>query len=209
MIGGGFSSLEEIKEARPDFLKEEFIRDKCQKRPGDKLYDETTLWIPSEVWKTFTPAMKQYWEIKQDNYEKILFFKLGKFYEIFYNDAIICQRILDLNWMGGAKKLHVGFPEKALDKYLSILVKHGYKVAVVEQTETPKMMEKRIKNTKGHADKCVERKVTEIVTKGTFTDRRDEESSGYEPKYILTYRKFQKTIGVTFFDVTTLKIFIG
>lgn len=111
--------------------------------------------------------------------------------------------------MGGAKKLHVGFPEKALDKYLSILVKHGYKVAVVEQTETPKMMEKRIKNTKGHADKCVERKVTEIVTKGTFTDRRDEESSGYEPKYILTYRKFQNTIGVTFFDVTTLKIFIG
>ena len=40
--------------------------------------------------------------------------------------------------MGGAKKLHVGFPEKALDKYLAILVEYGYKVAVIEQTETPK-----------------------------------------------------------------------
>jgi DNA mismatch repair protein MSH6 len=76
--------------------------------------------------------------------EKILFFKLGKFYEIFFIDAIICQRILDLNWMGGAKKLHIGFPEKVLDKYLSIMVNHGYKVAVIEQTETPRMMEQRL-----------------------------------------------------------------
>lgn len=43
--------------------------------------------------------------------------------------------------MGGAKKLHVGFPEKALDKYLEILVNQGYKVAVIEQTETPRMLE--------------------------------------------------------------------
>lgn len=51
---------------------------------------------------------------------------------MFFTDAIICQRVLDLNWMGANKKLHVGFPEKALDKYLKILVSHGYKVAVVE-----------------------------------------------------------------------------
>ena len=45
--------------------------------------------------------------------------------------------------MGGGKKLHVGFPEKALDKYLPIMVNHGYKVAVIEQTETPRMAEER------------------------------------------------------------------
>ena len=45
--------------------------------------------------------------------------------------------------MGGAKKLHIGFPEKVLDKYLSIMVNNGYKVAVIEQTETPRMMEQR------------------------------------------------------------------
>jgi DNA mismatch repair protein MSH6 len=47
--------------------------------------------------------------------------------------------------MGSPRKLHVGFPEKALDKYLAILVNNGYKVAVVEQTETPRQMESRLK----------------------------------------------------------------
>jgi DNA mismatch repair protein MSH6 len=50
--------------------------------------------------------------------------------------------------MGGAKKLHVGFPEKALDKYLIILVNNGYRVAVIEQTETPKQLEERLKKEK-------------------------------------------------------------
>jgi DNA mismatch repair protein MSH6 len=76
--------------------------------------------------------MNQFWSLKQHNFDKIFFFKLGKFYEIFYSDAIICQQLLDLNWMGGAKKLHIGFPEKALDKYLPQLVNAGYKVAVIE-----------------------------------------------------------------------------
>ena len=88
--------------------------------------------IPDSAWASFTPCMRQYWKIKQFNLEKILLFKLGKFYEIFYHDAILCQKVLDLNWMGGAKKLHVGFPEKALDKYLAVLVARGFKVAVVE-----------------------------------------------------------------------------
>ena len=137
-IGGGFQSFDEIKDALPDFLKEENIKDKDGRIPTDPDYDETTLFIPKDKWSTFTPAMTQYWKIKENNQEKILFFKLGKFYEIFFLDAIVCQKLLDLNWMGGAKKLHVGFPEKALDKFLEIMVTHGFKVAVVEQTETPR-----------------------------------------------------------------------
>jgi DNA mismatch repair protein MSH6 len=46
--------------------------------------------------------------------------------------------------MGGGKKLHIGFPEKVLDKYLEIMVSHGYKVAVIEQTETPRQLEERL-----------------------------------------------------------------
>jgi DNA mismatch repair ATPase MutS len=60
---------------------------------------------------------------------------LGKFYEIFYEDAVICNKYLELNWM--ARKMHVGFPEKGLDKYASMLVSMGFKVAIVEQMETP------------------------------------------------------------------------
>jgi DNA mismatch repair protein MSH6 len=74
--------------------------------------------------------MKQFWRMKSNNFDKIIFFKLGKFYEIFYEDAIICHKHLELNWM--ARKMHVGFPEKVLDKYASALVTLGYKVAIVE-----------------------------------------------------------------------------
>ena len=143
VIGGGFTSVDDILDARPYFIKEDKIRDLQGNKLDDPNYDPTSLLIPEKEWATFTPAKVQFWQIKQHNFDKILFFKLGKFYEIFYNDAIICQKILDLNWMGGAKKLHVGFPEKALDKYLVILVNHGFKVAVIEQTETPKQMEER------------------------------------------------------------------
>ena len=163
--------------------------------------------------------MSQYWAIKRDNNEKILFFKLGKFYEIFYADAIICQRALDLNWMGGAKKLHVGFPERALDKYLSILVSMGHKVAVIEQTETPRQLEQRVAEAKKKGAvpkeaKCIQRDIIQMVTRGTFQGSGNIEdaafnAAGYEPKYILAYKKQANFFGVTFFDTQTLKIFIG
>ena len=76
--------------------------------------------------------MTQYWLLKVDNFEKIFLFKLGKFYELFFRDALLCQKLLDLNWMGGAKRLHIGFPERVLDKYLTILTNNGFKVAVIE-----------------------------------------------------------------------------
>lgn len=154
--------------------------------------------------------MTQYWEIKKTNFDKLLLFKLGKFYEIFYNDAIICQKLLDLNWMGGARKLHVGFPEKALDKYLSTMVNSGYKVAVVEQTETPKELERRMRasnwNTKYKQERCVKREVCNVVTRGTFKDPKD---TGYLPKYLLSLKKYTQDFGVCFFDVATLKFHIG
>jgi DNA mismatch repair protein MSH6 len=52
--------------------------------------------------------------------------------------------------MGGGKKLHIGFPEKVLDKYLEIMVSHGYKVAVIEQTETPRQLEERLLQEKNN-----------------------------------------------------------
>lgn len=76
--------------------------------------------IEEKYFKELTPTMRQYWKIKQNNFDKIIFFKLGKFYEIFYEDAVICNKYLDLNWM--ARKMHVGFPEKGLEKYASMLV---------------------------------------------------------------------------------------
>ena len=74
--------------------------------------------------------------------------------------------------MGGGKKLHIGFPEKVLDQYLQIMVNHGYKVAVVEQTENPRQLAQRLSSTKGIAQaksaKVVAREICNMVTKGTF-----------------------------------------
>ena len=113
----------EIEEGLPYFIQKEWIKDKNMKRPDDEEYDWTTLHVPPEYLASLTPAMKQYWTLKADNYDKLLLFKLGKFYELFYEDAIIGNRHLDLNWMGSIKKFHVGFPERALNKYLTVLIK--------------------------------------------------------------------------------------
>ena len=85
--------------------------------------------------KKLPPVMQQYWHFKSLHYDKIVCFKLGKFYEIFYEDAILCHKYLDLNWMGSIKKLHVGFPEVSLAKYAKVLVDLGFKICVVEQIE--------------------------------------------------------------------------
>ena len=76
--------------------------------------------------------MQQYWFFKSKHYDKVICFKLGKFYEIFLEDAILCNKLLDLNWMGDKKNFHVGFPESSLGKYAKILVDKGLKVCVVD-----------------------------------------------------------------------------
>jgi len=158
----------------PKFLQPQFKRDKQMRLMSDPEYDPTTLYISQSDISSFTPTMQVYWELKIDNYDKILFFKLGKFYEMFYEDAIICQRVLDLNWMGGDKKYHVGFPEVALDRYVPRLIEAGYKVAVVEQMETPRQMERRHKSDKRMSTldkkKGVLREICNIITRGTFLD---------------------------------------
>lgn len=106
------------------------MRDKNGKRADEVGYDPTTLFIDPRELAKMTPTMRQFWKIKSTNFDKIILFKLGKFYEIFYEDAVICNKYLDLNWM--RNKMHVGFPEKALDKFASTLVHLGFKVAIVE-----------------------------------------------------------------------------
>ena len=117
--------------------------DANKRPPSHAEYDPSTLYIPAEAWKDFTPTMRQYWKIKAQRYDHIVFFKLGKFYEVLYNDAIVCQRLLDLQWMYGPNKLHVGFPEKNRVRYGNVLVEKGYKVTVVEQVRVDKRDDKK------------------------------------------------------------------
>lgn len=119
--------------------------------------------------------------------------------------------------MGSPKKLHVGFPEKALDKYVATLVDQGYKVAVVEQTETPRQMELRLKREaagkkyggEGPSERLVNREICNVLTKGTFIDSKVRSEDACEPRYVLALKRSGNVLGVTFFDVSTLKFFVG
>ena len=92
------------------WTKPEVIKDAEGRRPSDIAYDKTSIFIPDDAWKLLSSCMIQYWRLKQYHYDKIFFFRLGKFYEIFYDDAVTTNKVLDLHWMSSDKKLHTGFP---------------------------------------------------------------------------------------------------
>jgi DNA mismatch repair protein MSH6 len=149
-----------------DFLRDR--RDASGKRPGDDGFDPTTLWMPASHLKDCTPGQQQWWELKAKNMDAILCFKMGKFYEAYHMDADVIVRELDCIYMKGYEA-HAGFPEIAYGRMSEALVQKGYKVARVEQTETPEMLEERKRNTpKGQPKpKCVEREICGIKSRGT------------------------------------------
>ncbi|MBA3890825.1 MAG: DNA mismatch repair protein MutS, partial [Gemmatimonadaceae bacterium] len=114
---------------------------------------------------TVTPLMQQYREIKSRHTDAILFFRMGDFYEMFYEDAEVASRALGLTLTsrnnGGAAEVPLaGVPAKALNEYLRRLVQQGYRVAICEQVEDPKL-----------AKGVVKREVVETVTPGAvFSD---------------------------------------
>jgi len=111
-----------------------------------------------------TPAMRQYLEIKEANPDVVLFFRLGDFYEMFFDDAILTSRILELTLTGKQAGLEekvpmCGLPYHSYLPYLEKLVNKGYKVAICEQLTPP--------NKKG----MVERGVVQVVTRGTLMEQ--------------------------------------
>lgn len=197
----------------PEFLRPENIRDKNNRCPDDPNYDPTTLFIPQNFMKKATPAMQQFWSFKQDNFDKVLLFKLGKFYEMFYDDAIVGNQVLDLKWMGNdPNKLHVGFPEKILEEKAAKLVQYGFKVAVVEQTEKEKDRAERLEKAKSageKSEKTVKRELCNVFTKGTYQSQ-NQSNNTYNNKYCIALHYDNKnTWGYVIFDVSTLNFYFG
>jgi DNA mismatch repair protein MutS len=112
-----------------------------------------------------TPAMRQYFEAKRQYRHAIVFFRMGDFYEMFYEDALVAARALDLTLTSRAKDASgaavpmCGVPYHAVDTYLARLVRKGYRVAICEQVEDPR-------KAKG----VVRREVVRVVSPGTLTD---------------------------------------
>lgn len=188
----------------PSFTRPEHIKDLKGRRLDDPNYDPSTIYVPEKDIKNFSPCMKQYWEFKSTHWDKILLFKMGKFYELFYHDAVTVQRLLELNWMGDPKKAHVGFPEKSLNKYSSILMENGYYAVVVEQTECTS---KANNHKKVAGKKVMDREITEIYTKATYADRG--EFLGSEPRYLIAIYMAINRIGFCIADCSTTTFVIG
>ncbi len=147
-----------------------------------------------------TPLMQQYTQIKDQYKDCILFFRLGDFYEMFFEDAKICSKELEIaltgKGIGNDKKAPMcGVPHHAVDSYLSKLISKGYRVAICEQVEDPK-------TAKG----IVKREVVRIVSPGTHlnTQVMDETKNNYLMSIVHTTNIY----GVSVVDVTTGDYFV-
>lgn len=142
-----------------------------------------------------TPLMRQYFSIKAKYPDAILLFRVGDFYETFGEDAITASKVLDIvltkRANGAASHVELaGFPHHALSNYLPKLVRGGYKVAVCDQLEDPKL-----------AKTIVKRGVTELVTPGVAYN--DELLSNREHNYLATIHFYNDRAGLAFLDIST------
>ena len=149
----------------------------------------------SEVDRTkLSPMMLQYMEIKDKYEDCIIFFRLGDFYEMFFDDAIQISRVLELALTGKQAGLEervpmCGIPHHAYANYVNELVDKGYKVAIVEQLEDPK-------EVKG----MVARDVVQIITKGTRIDSNIDSKSN---NYIGSIYTNESTVVLSYVDIST------
>ncbi|MGB8656536.1 MAG: DNA mismatch repair protein MutS [Candidatus Zixiibacteriota bacterium] len=142
-----------------------------------------------------TPLMRQYFKIKDQYPEEIVFFRMGDFYEMFGRDAKVASEILGIaltsrGQIKGEKIPLAGVPYHAAEKYLSKLLKAGKKVVVCEQVEDPKL-----------AKGIVRREVVEIVTPGTVTI--DGVIEGTESNYLASLFGDEENMGLSILDLTT------
>ncbi|MCJ1306483.1 DNA mismatch repair protein msh6 [Agyrium rufum] len=150
------------------------ITDADRNPPDHPEYDPRTVFIPPHAWQKFSPFEKQYWEIKQKFWDTIVFFKKGKFYELYENDATIGHQLFDLKLTDRVNMRMVGVPEMSLDHWANQFVAKGYKIARVDQKETAlgKQMRER-DNQDGKAskvDKVITRELACVLTAGTLVD---------------------------------------
>src|ERR1043165_1092801 len=151
-----------------------------------------------------TPAMRQYLDAKQQHRDAIMLFRMGDFYEMFYEDALVAARALELTLTSRSKDTNgggipmCGVPFHAVDTYIARLVKKGFRVAICDQVEDPK-------KAKG----IVKREVVRVVSPGTLTDANYLEAR--EPSFLMAIapaagqgkERGTDVLGVALLDIST------
>ena len=145
-----------------------------------------------------TPMLKHYVDVKDDFKDSILLYRVGDFYETFFDDAIITSKVLSLTLTGkecghNKKAPMCGVPHHVIDNYAYKLVKHGYKVALCDQVEDPK-----------EAKGLVKRAITRVITPGTITDM--ESLNKKENNYLLSLFQNKYGLSLSYCDISTGKL---
>lgn len=207
--GGGRSPSKVIKKSFSQNNEERYkwlidIKDADGRCENDPEYDPRTLYVPSSAWTKFTPFEKQYWEVKSKMWDSVVFFKKGKFYELYEKDADIAHNQFDLKLAGGgrANMRLAGIPEMSFDYWASSFINAGYKVAKVDQKES--LLAKSIRE-KGKIvtkeEKVIRRELEAVLTGGTLTDEAmltDDMAT-----YCLAIKQRENTFGICFVDTAT------
>src|ERR1043165_7799200 len=152
-----------------------------------------------------TPMMAQYLEIKADHADYLLFYRMGDFYELFFDDGVKAAAALDIALTkrgrhDGEDIPMCGVPVHAHDAYLSKLVRQGFKVAVCEQIEDPAEAKKR------GSKSVVKRAVVRIVTPGTLTE--DELLEARSHNYLVALADAAGGLGLAWVDISTGGFFV-
>lgn len=137
-----------------------------------------------------TPMMKQYLEIKKKHQDALLFYRLGDFYELFFEDAKVASKELDLALTHRAGNLMCGIPYHVADQYLERLLKKGFHVAICEQVEDPK-----------EAKGIVKREVIKVITPGTIGE--GEFLNKKENNYLLSIYEEEYGLYLAYLDFST------
>ncbi|XP_062979937.1 DNA mismatch repair protein Msh6 isoform X2 [Elgaria multicarinata webbii] len=216
--GGGDANPTVWEHDKIDWLQDGKRRDGRRRRQNDPDYDPGTLFVPEDYLKNCSPGMRKWWELKSQNFDCVVFYKVGKFYELYHMDAVVGVNKLGLVFMKGTWA-HSGFPEIAFDRFSSVLVQKGHKVVRVEQMETPEMMEARCKSLVHPTkfDRVVRREVCRIISKGTQTySILDSDCLETHNRYLLCVKEkvddsagLHRTYGVCFVDTTVGKFYLG
>ncbi|MCT4663140.1 MAG: DNA mismatch repair protein MutS [Tissierellales bacterium] len=146
-----------------------------------------------------TPMMQQYFKIKEKYQDAILFFRLGDFYEMFFDDALTASKALEITLTARScgreeKAPMCGVPYHSANSYIVRLIEQGYKVAICEQTQDP-----------SEAKGIVERDVVRVITPGTIID--EKEIDGKSNNFLLAVVESMEQIGLSYTDITTGELY--
>src|SRR5262245_3734570 len=164
------------------------------RRSGFTITDYQITQLPILMSEPSTPLMRQYTAIKKQHPNALLFFRLGDFYELFFEDAVIASRELQITLTSRNKEKDVaipmcGVPYHSAESYLSKLLRKGFKVAICEQMEDPRL-----------AKKLVRREVTRVLTPGTALDGS---ISSEENNFLAALARASGAVGLAALDLST------